>query len=398
MKKIKISGTGCCLLDYLYSDVDFKGDRFSKYLSKKESDGGLSPGRLVFTEEFEEFAGRKFNDVLKELVGNRNPDKYNIGGPSIVALIHAAQILHKNASVHFYGSLGNDQIGNQILDIIHQTPVDTTRIKRVDQPSPYTYVFSDPNWHEGHGERTFINNIGAAWYLSLNDLDDSFFRSDIVEFGGTAVVPTIHDHLNKALRKSKEAGSITIVNTVYDFRSEKANPGKKWPLGDSEESFKYIDILLMDLEEALKISGTDNIESAASFYAEQGVSSFAITNGILPVRVYSDGRLFNKLPVTQLPVSKAIVNDLKNNPEIKGDTTGCGDNFVGGMIASVAWQISTLKPGHLDMVEACSWGIVSGGFACYHMGGTYIERRKKEKLNLVKPYYQLYRKQVRNFT
>jgi sugar/nucleoside kinase (ribokinase family) len=314
-----------------------------------------------------------------------------------VALIHAAQLLSENAAVQFYGSLGNDQIGDKIISIINQTPVATTNIKRVDQPSPYTYVFSDPNWHEGHGERTFINNIGAAWQLSPRDLDNAFFRSDIVEFGGTAIVPNMHDHLTDVLKKSKDAGSITVVNTVYDFRSEKTNPGEKWPLGDSEESFRYIDILLMDLEEALKISGTGSLESAASFYEEHGVSSFVITNGISPAWIYSDGRLFSKTGITQLPISETIINETKNNPELKGDTTGCGDNLVGGIIASVAWQISTLKPGEMDMIEACSWGIVSGGFTCFHMGGTYIEQIKTEKLNLIKPYYQLYKKQIRNF-
>ncbi|KPK84790.1 MAG: hypothetical protein AMS27_09005 [Bacteroides sp. SM23_62_1] len=391
---MKISGTGCCLIDYLYSGIDFNGKKFSKYLSKREGDGGLSPGKLVFTEEFERFAEKKFDIVLEELVGDRSPDVHNIGGPSIVALIHAAQLLGENAIVQFYGSLGKDHTGNRIIDIINQTPVSSSNIKRMDQPSPYTYVFSDPNWHDGHGERTFINNIGAAWQLSPRDLDDSFFRSDIVEFGGTAILPNIHDQLTDVLKKSKKAGSITIVNTVYDFRSEKANPGGKWPLGDSEESFRYIDILLMDLEEALKISGTGNIDSATHYYAEKGVSAFAITNGASPVWLYSDGRLFRKLSITQLPVSESILNELKFNTGIRGDTTGCGDNFVGGIIASVAWQLSGSKAGNLNLIEACSWGIVSGGFACFYMGGTYIERRNEEKLNLLRPYYELYRNQI----
>lgn len=398
MRKIKISGTGCCLLDYLYSGVDFKGDRFSRYLSEKEGDGGLSPGRLVFTEEFEQFAGKKFNDVLKELVGSRDPDEYNIGGPSIVALIHAAQMLGDRATVHFYGSLGNDQIGDRIIGIINETSVNTNHIKRGNQDSPSTYVLSDPCWHEGHGERTFINNIGAALQMFPEDLDDHFFHSDIVEFGGTAILPNIHDNLGELLEKSKNTGSITIVNTVYDFRNEKANPGGKWPLVRSDESFHFIDILLMDLDEALKISGTDNIESAAFFYAEKGVSSFVITNGASPVWIYSDGRLFKKFSITQLPVSDAIVNELKYNTGIKGDTTGCGDNFAGGIMASVAWQMLDSKTGNLDLIEACSWGIASGGFACFYMGGTYIERKEKEKLNLIRPYYGLYRNQNQQIT
>ena len=77
MGKVKISGVGCCLLDYLYSNIDFKGPQFSKYLSVKEGDGGLSPGRLVFTEELEKFSNKPIKEILSDLVSNREPDEYN---------------------------------------------------------------------------------------------------------------------------------------------------------------------------------------------------------------------------------------------------------------------------------------------------------------------------------
>ena len=67
-------------------------------------------------------------------------------------------------------------------------------------------------------------------------LGDDFFDSDMVVFGGTALVPPIHDNLSGLLERAKSKGCITIVNTVFDFRNEKVNPGKKWPMGDSDES------------------------------------------------------------------------------------------------------------------------------------------------------------------
>jgi hypothetical protein len=62
----------------------------------------------------------------------------------------------------------------------------------------------------------------------------------------------------------------------------------------------------------------------------------------------------------------------------------------------VAWQLAKRKPGKLDLIEACSWGIASGGFACFYIGGTFIEGKAREKLNLIKPYFKLYRKQIKN--
>ena len=49
-KKIIVAGTGCALADYLFTDIRFNETAFQKYRSVKSGDGGLSPGRLVFTE------------------------------------------------------------------------------------------------------------------------------------------------------------------------------------------------------------------------------------------------------------------------------------------------------------------------------------------------------------
>ncbi|RQV99952.1 MAG: carbohydrate kinase family protein [Calditrichaeota bacterium] len=314
----------------------------------------------------------------------------------MVALIHAAQLLSNKAVISFYGAIGNDKAGENIREIIRETPVSVNHLKIVNYTSPTTHVLSDPAFNNGHGERTFIHNIGAAWKIYPDDLDENFYKADINVFGGTALTPNIHDHLSDLLAKAKQNNCISIVNTVFDFRSEKSNPGKRWKLVRDDESFRKIDILLMDLEEALKISGTSNVENAADFFIQTGVSSFVITNGASPVWIFSDGCLFKKLPLIQLPTSENVLSELKYNTGLAGDTTGCGDNLVGGIIASVAWQLAKKRPGKLDLIEACSWGIASGGFACFYIGGTFIEGKAGEKFNLIKPYYKLYRKQIQN--
>ncbi len=76
-----------------------------------------------------------------------------------------------------------------------------------------------------------------------------------------------------------------------------------------------------------------------------------------------------------------------------GDTTGCGDNFVGGVISSIVNQIVS-GIAHPDLKETCSRGIVSGGFACFYLGGTYLEDNPGEKRSKIEPYYDAYRKQI----
>jgi len=108
-KTIRISGTGCALVDYLYKPVSFTSEIFKRFLSVKPGDGGLSPGKLVFRDEFEKFSGEDYLKVREQLTNGNPPVSLNIGGPSIVSLIHTAQMLAgMNADVYFYGSKGMD--------------------------------------------------------------------------------------------------------------------------------------------------------------------------------------------------------------------------------------------------------------------------------------------------
>ncbi|MDX9880424.1 MAG: carbohydrate kinase family protein [Prolixibacteraceae bacterium] len=391
-EKIIVSGVGCCLVDFLYNDIDFSADSFRPFLSIKRGDGGLVPGHLVFKEEFEGFTGSPFNVVLNRITGGRAPDKKNIGGPSIVSLIHAAQSTGpEHCEIRFYGRCGNDNAGKYLLDSLQKAPVILHDFKRIENSTPSTIVLSDPRYDNGHGERIFINSIGAAWDYKPGDLDDDFFNSDIVVFGGTALVPVIHDHLTELLKKAKSKGCTTIVNTVFDFRNEKLNSEQKWPLGDSDDSYQYIDLLIVDQVEALRLSGKKSIEAAICFFQDKKVSSLIITNGPKNISVYSNGPFFEPLSLTEMPVSDAIKKELSEGHS--GDTTGCGDNFVGGVIASIVNQIQ--KEGkHPNILEACCWGIVSGGFACFYMGGTYLEKKAGEKLAKIKPYYEAYVMQI----
>jgi sugar/nucleoside kinase (ribokinase family) len=393
-KRITVSGVGCCLVDRLYSNISFTSESFSEYLSKKPGDGGLTPGKLVFMEEFEKFAGRDFLDVQKVLTQGQQPDKINIGGPSIVALIHAAQMLEStDCTCRFYGCGGNDDDGEFLLSALRKTPVNTENYKVAGKMTPSTVVLSDPQFDGGHGERIFINSIGAAWDFSPEELGDDFFDSDIVVFGGTALVPNIHDNLTQLLEKAKSKGCFTLVNTVYDFRNEKANPAAKWPLGKSDESYQNIDLLIADFEEALRLSGKPALDEAMQFFAKKGTKAVLITNGSNPVQLFSDGSAFLKSDHTQMPVSSSVSEELKKGHS--GDTTGCGDNFVGGVIASLVQQ---LRAGvdKLDLKEACTWGIISGGYACFYVGGTFMEQYPGEKLELIRPYYDHYKYQSGN--
>ncbi len=392
-KKIIVSGVGCSLIDRLYSNISFSADSFRQYLSKEKGDGGLTPGHLVFREEFEKFKGEGFQSLLKKITSGRKPDKINIGGPAIISMIHAAQISDsKNCEFHFYGSRGNDDDGEIIKSLLEKTPLFYNNYKIFNAETPSTIVLSDSSYDNGNGERIFINSIGAAWEYSPNELNDDFFASDIVVFGGTALVPQIHDNLTELLKKAKSKGCITIVNTVYDFRNEKKNPSLKWPLGNSDESYENIDLLIMDYEEAIRLSGKPSLDEAMQFFRRSGTGAVIVTCGTDNVRLFSNGNLFQILDDFEMPISRAVSKKLKKDIHT-GDTTGCGDNFVGGAIASLVSQIQNADAAY-DLSEVSIWGIISGGTTCFYIGGMYEEKYFGEKREMIEPYYTKYKQQI----
>lgn len=383
MKKLKISGIGCALIDYLYNNISFTSTEIQPYFSRKEGDGGISPGKLVFRDELESFAGETYEEILRRITGSKTPDAKNIGGPAIVSMIHLAQMLEQKADIRFIGALGKDKTGNDLLHFIKKTPLQPDYLQFFDAPTPFTHVLSDPEFNEGEGERTFINNIGAADELKLPGND--FYNADICVFGGTALVPHIHDSLDEHLHRARSKGAFTVVNTVYDFRNQKNAPDFPWPLGKGHAAIPMIDLLIMDMEEALKISGKGDGDSAMEFFIRLGSKAVVITQGAEDIRVFASDEIFSNSVNMTFPVSQKAKSDLKCSG-VRGDTTGCGDNFAGGMITSLAEQLINSPGAKPDIVDMIRMGRASGGFACFYLGGTYFEENAGEKRQKVNRY------------
>ena len=375
---IRISGAGCVLVDVIYADVDFLSSDFENSRSKRPGDGGLEPGKLVFTDDFDTFTGRPCLESLGAITQGRQAHATNIGGPGIVALINAAQLLElSNFEVNFVGAIGADEFGAELGRQLARTPLSPRGLKLKSGLTPFTYVLSDPRYANGRGERTFVNNIGTAWHLTPEDLDEDFFASDFVVFGGTGLVPGLHDHLDTLLQRAQQAGAFTLVNTVYDFRNEKRNPAGRWPLGSSDASYRFIDLLVADREEALRLSGESRVGSALDWFVGHGVGAAAVTDGVHDIEFRVSSPRFRKPEAQTSKVCQQVLHDLADNPHLKGDTTGCGDNFAGGLLTSLALQKERGKT--LDLEEALRWASTCGGLACYHMGGVFHENFPGEK-------------------
>jgi len=378
---ITIHGAGCVLMDYLYRGIDFADARVARLLRKRPGDGGLTIGGLVFADALEEFAGEPIGRILADVTDGRAPDRQNAGGPAIVSLVNTAQLC-ESANVRFFGAVGDDETGDAIRSILAQTPVDLSAMIAASGPSPATYVLSDPDYDGGHGERMFINRLGVAARVGLRDLGKDFVQADIVQLGGTALTPALHESLPILLRGARASGALTVVNTVYDFRAELTHPGRRWTLG-GDESYPLIDLLVTDAEEAARLTERGTPEEAVDWFLERGVGAAIVTNGPRPVVFAATEGRFARVAPASLPV----MTEYAASPEVReanGDTTGCGDNFVGGVVAGVAEQLETAGspsavPRPVDLIAAVRLGIASGAFCMTHLGGTYIESRSGEK-------------------
>lgn len=396
MKKTTVSVAGCSLADILYADIDFTAPAFTACASKKDGDGGLTPGKLVFADALEAFTGKSYPELKRALTAGRAPHAENLGGPAIVGAINASQILSDlPVTFKFYGATGNDETAEFLRSIIAKTPLDASNYVALPGASPSTDVLSDPRAHNGKGERTFINTIGACYAYTPEHLPDAFYDADIIWFGATALVPSFHEKLSILLKRAHEAGKINIVSTVFDFINEMRNPDKPWPMGDGAESYRYIDLLIVDWEEAVRLSGKNDLAGISGFLSSSGVSSFVITHGAKDFYVWSDGRVFSKIPLTSYPVSALVDEELAANPSLRGDTTGCGDNFAGGFVSSLVRQFAEgREKGAFDITDAAAWAAASGGFACFCLGGTYLEKKEGEKREKLQRYHDAYYRQI----
>jgi len=191
-----------------------------------------------------------------------------------------------------------------------------------------------------------------------------------------------------------------MVCTVFDFRSEARLKGQPWPL---VENYANIDLLVVDKEESIKISGAPAVSEAMEWFLGKGCGSVVITQGADDVLLgigSADRKRpwgFKRLKRRSMPTCR-YADEIVASMTTPRDTTGCGDNFVGGMIDSIARQLAGTpsKNGQisLDLEDAVISGVAAGSVALTCLGGVYYEEAPGQKLEALEPYLIAYRKQL----
>jgi sugar/nucleoside kinase (ribokinase family) len=391
---MRISGVGCCVVDYIYQDIDFTLPQVDQYLCKDGINGlMISEGNLSshLTTHF----GKPEEAIIRDITGGKNPHKV-LGGVSVVTLVSAAQLLfhHEDIGVYYYANIPNNQLGSIILGTVEKTPLRTDCIQVMEGESVVTYALCG-NDQYGEPSRTFIcaPSVHPSTALQLGQLDHDFYASQLTVFSAIQWEPEISRNFSRVLRECKRNNSITVVGTASDPLMRGRS---KWILGDSDEVYKYIDILIMNKEEALHYSGTQDLHSAVTYFKSiPSLEGVLVTDGLNPTYVYGRGNLC-LFYEGFIPIVTDIDKDKKKGVLPEGDTVGCGDNYCGGVVASVALQLHEQSKA-IDLVEACILGSLSGGITSTITGGIFQERSFGEKRLLVDRYCTNYVHQVRAF-
>lgn len=403
----RIHGAGCGLVDFIHPDIDFHSPAARPYHSRSPGDGGLEMGKLTFRSDLLRFAGQPWDVILAALTGPAAAaPAFNVGGPAISALTLAAQLLRPaRVPVTYYGLSGDDGLGSRMRKLLAHTPLDMTCFRQRAGDTLSTHVFNDPGGQDGSGDRFFVHLEGGGPAFDPAFLGESFFQAAINLYAGTVLVPGLHRILPDLLQKGRRRGAINVVGAVFDFASEKAAPGRPWSMGEGE-AYPHIDLLVADEEEIFGLAGDAPVSGAAPVAVEaaadrllaRGLTSVVVTRGVNPVYFRSLGGVFGECR-GYVAIHPVLAEMARNRAEHPGDTTGAGDNFLGGLVTDLIHQLladdlypkgethverELLHIAPLRLRRAIEFGNAAGGLACLQYGGILPESGSGERLNRIR--------------
>ncbi|HOV21379.1 MAG TPA: carbohydrate kinase family protein [bacterium] len=227
-------------------------------------------------------------------------------------------------NVAIIGKVGNDNLGKFLINKLKEEGIDTDGIKITDEINTSgTSVLVYPD-----GERSFLHSIGANSKLRIEDIDfDNMKNFHILHIAGTFVMPEFDGRpTEETLKKAKEMGLITVLDTVWNAEVEH--------LSLIEGTLKYIDYFLPSYEEAKVIAGKENVEEIGDFLLSKGVRNVGIKMG------EKGSYIVNSKERHYFPALNVDVVD----------TTGAGDGYVAGFITGIVNNYNFEKCGLLANV------------------------------------------------
>lgn len=228
-----------------------------------------------------------------------------VGGDAINEAVALAKLGNR---VGLMGLIGGDTPGRMILERCAGHRIDTAGVfVDPDRLSSTGIVLID-----GKGERSFLAQPGST-YTQFGpehiDLDMIQPGLRVLSIGSLFCMPRFdREALTSLLRKAKSVGAITIADMVMDEQS--------YGLDGISEALPLLDYVVPSALEAELFTGLRDPKAIAAALRARGAKNVILKYGEQGVLAFTEVGDFT-CPAFRVPVA---------------DTTGAGDNFVGGLI------------------------------------------------------------------
>lgn len=381
----RIHGTGFGLADVIHSPSDFDSPRYAPYRA------AMPMGTVVFVDDLAAASGRAREQVIADLEAGEA--SFAAGGPGLASMVLAAQLLRPaRMPVTYYGLSGDDAAASRVRTLLARTPLDMSGYRQRLGNTPVTHVFSDARAQGGDGDRCFVHEPGVSMEPEL--LGESFHQATFNVYAGTALMPRLHAALPALLAKSRRRGACTVAGPVFDAYAERE--GRPWAFADG--AWEHLDLLVASEDEAAKISGRSDARAAVAELFARGLTAAVITRGAGAIYYRSIGGIFGQSE-GEAPASDALTRAARDRAANPGDTTGAGDNFLGGLLAQLMFQIladdffpkgevhlerELLQMNPLHLRKAVDFAALAGGLACLQYGGIHVEKAYGERLGRIR--------------
>lgn len=261
-------------------------------------------------------------------------------------VIFACGAVRLGLKVAYSGVVGDDLLGRYMLESMEKKGVDTSGI--VIDPSlktGLTLVLSRP------ADRAILTYLGSMSALRVEQIDPSLLlRSRHVHITSFFLQHSLRPDLVALLSKLHSRGITTSMDTNWD-------PWGEWD-GNLRKALEQIDILLPNEQEALAISGQNELDAALNSLS-QIVGTVVVKQGAHGAVAQRDEEHV-RCPGFKIQVA---------------DTTGAGDSFDAGFIHAFLhnWSLED------SLALACACGALSTRAA----GGTDAQPTLEEALQLI---------------
>lgn len=229
-----------------------------------------------------------------------------VSGAAGTAVIAAAKMGLDCLAV---GGVGNDLMGDWVLERVASFGVDTSLLKRIEGArTSSSIVTTRPD-----GSRPALHLRGATADFLVDDSEfDKIVDAKVVHFGGIGLMDAMDGPRNAALiRKAKESGCVTTVDVFA---------GSPDDLPDVEAVMEWTDYFIPSIEEARALSGLTRLEDLAAFFLDKGAGCCIFTLG-------EEGVYYHHADGTRLRMP-AFGIDVRC-------TCGCGDAFNAGLAVAL---------------------------------------------------------------